>query len=82
LDASGRHGPSFGRLDSTRTPGLHTRSGTLRAFARAVVGTFQMLSAGDDNNCFLYKDGAHVKDDAHVSVVPARIARNFAKIEG
>src|ERR1035437_7009878 len=24
LDAGGRHGATFGRLDSTRTPGLHT----------------------------------------------------------
>ena len=39
LDASGRHGATFGRLDSTRTPGLHTRNGTRRAFTRAVVGS-------------------------------------------
>jgi hypothetical protein len=51
----------LGRLDSARTPGRHTRNGTLRAFTRAVVGAFQMLSAGDDNNCFLHKDDAHVE---------------------
>ena len=38
LDAGGRHGANFWRLDSTRTPRLRTRNGTWRAFARAVVG--------------------------------------------
>src|ERR1019366_8264443 len=38
LDAGGRHGATFGGLDSTRTPGLHTRNGTWRAFTRAVAG--------------------------------------------
>ena len=59
MDASGRHGAILRRLDSTRTPGLHTRNGTPRAFTRVVVGGFQMLSAGDDNKCFPYKDDAH-----------------------
>ena len=38
MDAGGRHGATFGSLDSTRTPGLHARIGTRRAFTRAVVG--------------------------------------------
>jgi predicted lysophospholipase L1 biosynthesis ABC-type transport system permease subunit len=38
LDAGGRHGATFGRLDSARTPGLHTKTVKLLAPTRAVVG--------------------------------------------
>src|ERR1035438_3626595 len=38
VDSGGRHGAAFGRLDSTWTPGLHARNGTLRALTRAVAG--------------------------------------------
>ena len=52
LDAGGRHGATLGRLDSTRTPGLHARNGTRRALTRAVAGTSRVSSAGEDNNWF------------------------------
>ena len=44
------------RADS-RTPHRRLAGGVL---SRAVVGSFQMLSAGDDNNSFPYKDDAQV----------------------
>src|SRR5271154_5695651 len=38
LDAGLRHWVPFWRLDSTRTPGLHTWNATPRSFTRAVAG--------------------------------------------
>ena len=57
MDATG----GFERLDSARTPGLHARAGTRRAFTRARLQAAVLLSAEGDNIWFLYKDDAHVE---------------------
>ena len=54
-------GALFANLDSTRTPGLHKSRLARGVPSRAVVGAFQMLSAGGDNILFPYKDVAHVE---------------------
>ena len=59
MDSGGRHGAPLGRLDSTRTPGLHNW------LARGVLSCARgcrllyLLSAEGDNNQFPYKDDAH-----------------------
>src|ERR1017187_9468958 len=61
VDSGGRHGVPFGRLDSTRTPGLHNW------LARGVLSCARgcrllyLLSAEGDNNQFPYKHDAHVE---------------------
>jgi hypothetical protein len=61
VDSGGRHGAAFGRLDSTRTPGLH------KWLARGVPSCARgcrllyLLSAEGDNNRFPYKEDAHVE---------------------
>ena len=58
------------------TPG----TGPWRAFTRAVVGAFQMLSAGDDDICFPYKDDAHVEWRTGIEfVVEVRVSGMFAR---
>src|ERR1035437_663493 len=69
----------FGRRWTPRgdflASGLHADSRTPRRRlapgvpSRAVVGSFQMLSAGDDNNSFPYKDDAHVEERTGIEAV-------------
>ena len=60
MDSVGRHGATFGRLDSTRTPGLHTGDWHAACFPARGCGLLYLLSAEGDNNQFPYKDDAHV----------------------
>jgi len=60
VDSGGRHGAPLGRLDSTRTPGLHKwlAHGVLSC-ARG-CGLLYLLSAEGDNILISYKESAHM----------------------
>jgi hypothetical protein len=77
MDAGGRHGATFGRLDSTRTPGLHTGDWHAACFPARGCKQFRLLSGGD-NNCFLYKDDAHVEWRTGIEAVMRGAAREDA----
>ena len=59
VDSGGRHGAAFGRLDSTRTPGLHIGDWHAACSSARGCGLLHLLSAEGDNNRFPYKDDAH-----------------------
>ena len=61
MDAGGRRGAAFGRLDSTRTPGLLTGDSHAACLPARGCGLLSLLSAEGDNNWFPYKDDAHVE---------------------
>ncbi len=56
MDATGR---LSWRLDSTRTPGLHTGMACAVPSCARGCGLLYLLSAEGDNNQFPYKDDAH-----------------------
>ena len=58
MDATG---VAFGRLDSTRTPGLHIGDWHAACLPARGCGLLSLLSAEGDNNRFPYKDDAHVE---------------------
>jgi len=48
VDAGGRHGVAWARLDSTRTPVLQIRNSTLLALTRAVAWPLWLLPGGNN----------------------------------
>src|ERR1039458_2509073 len=80
VDAGGRHGTPFGHLDSTWTPGLHARNGTLRALTRAVASHCDCCLLETTTICFHIKDVARVEVAANRGRYDTSMARRFIGI--